>query len=86
MFAPDVLAQDARYLPGPLAVALQNRRQMEVFCTAPLVMDFLSLALQKGFPDLWDTNNLRHKAAKATKVYWSMKETQSCRVRCPRSP
>eukprot|EP00752_Nemacystus_decipiens_P011383 g10115.t1 len=60
MFAPDGLAQDAMYLPGPLAVALQKRRQTEVFCTAPLVMDFLSLVFKKGLPDLRDTSKLRH--------------------------
>eukprot|EP00752_Nemacystus_decipiens_P016169 g14462.t1 len=59
MFAPDGLAQEARYLPGPLAVALHNR-QLVRFCTAPLVMEILALlSFQRGLPDLRDTNNVR---------------------------
>lgn len=57
-FEPEGLAHDPRYLPGPLTVALQKRRQMGVFCVAPLVMDFLSLVFKKGLPDLRDTNSL----------------------------
>lgn len=59
MFEPEGQTQDPRYLPGPLREMLQKRRQMEVFCSAPLVMDFLSLVFKKGLPDLRDTNNLR---------------------------
>lgn len=59
MFEPNGQGQDPRYLPGPLAVALQSRRQMEVFSAAPLVMDFLSLVFKKGLPDLRDTTDLR---------------------------
>lgn len=56
---PEGEAQSPRYLPGPLIMARQKRLQMEVFCSAPLVMDFLSLVFQKGLPDLRGTKNLR---------------------------
>lgn len=59
MFEPEGPRKAPRYLPGPLAVALQKRRQTEVFCAAPLVMDFLSLGFKKGLPDLRDINGLR---------------------------
>lgn len=37
---------------GPLAIALQARPQLELFCTQPLVLDFLSRAFTRGLPAL----------------------------------
>ncbi|CAM9094293.1 unnamed protein product [Scytosiphon promiscuus] len=59
LFEPEGSAQRPTWLPGPLNVALQEREQMEVFCKAPLVMDYLSLVFKMGLPDLLDTNKLR---------------------------
>lgn len=58
MFEPEGDAQSSRCLPGPLTVALQNRLQMEIYGSAPLVMDFLSLVFSKGLPGLRDTVKL----------------------------
>lgn len=37
---------------GPLEMALQARHQLELFCTQPLVLDFLSRAFTRGLPGL----------------------------------
>lgn len=37
---------------GPLAIALQARPQLELFCTQPLVLDFLSRSFTRGLPAL----------------------------------
>lgn len=55
MFEPEGVAPNPKYLPGPLSVALQH---LEVFCAAPLVMDFLSLVFKQGLPDLRDVHNV----------------------------
>lgn len=59
LFEPEGSAQRPNWLPGPLNVALQAREQLEVFCKAPLVMDYLSLVFKVGLPDLRDTHKLR---------------------------
>lgn len=41
-----------RVAAGPLAIALQARPQLELFCTQPLVLDFLSRAFTRGLPAL----------------------------------
>ena len=43
---------------GPLRMALRERKQMETFCTMPLVMDFLSRRFAWGLPDPWDTDGV----------------------------
>lgn len=37
---------------GPLELALQARHQLELFCTQPLVLDFLSRSFTRGLPGL----------------------------------
>lgn len=44
--------------PGPLGMALRERKQMETFCTMPLVMDFLSRRFTWSLPDLGDTDGV----------------------------
>lgn len=41
-----------RVTSGPLALALQARPQLEMFCTQPLVLGFLSRAFSRGLPAL----------------------------------
>lgn len=59
VFEPEGLAPNPGYLPGPLTVMLEDRRQVEAFSVAPLIMDFLALVFKKGLPELWDTNDPR---------------------------
>lgn len=42
--------------PGPLMMALQRRTQTEMFCTAPLVVDFLSRKFTRGLPNWWESD------------------------------
>ncbi|CAM9861414.1 unnamed protein product [Sphacelaria rigidula] len=49
-------ANPTRY--GPLGMALRERKQMETFCTTPLVVDFLSRTFTQGLPDLRDTGDV----------------------------
>ena len=67
MFAPEKIRQQDESDPskfyedndggnrvemGPLELALQARHQLELFCTQPLVLDFLSRSFTRGFPAL----------------------------------
>lgn len=44
--------EGSRVEMGPLELALQARHQLELFCTQPLVLDFLSRAFTRGLPGL----------------------------------
>lgn len=52
---------------GPLALALQARHQLELFCTQPLVLDFLSRAFTRGLPGL-DASESRTQEADEVKL------------------
>lgn len=43
---------------GPLDVALQNRQQMDTYCTTPLVLDFMWRKFTKGLPGFRDTEGV----------------------------
>lgn len=43
---------------GPLWLALQERELVEIFCTRPLLMDYLSRRFTHGLPDMMDTRNV----------------------------
>lgn len=46
---------------GPLSLALGRRQQTQTFCTAPLVVDYISRTFTRGLPILWDSKGtLRH--------------------------
>ncbi|CAB1113028.1 unnamed protein product [Ectocarpus sp. CCAP 1310/34] len=53
---PSHLFQDGtggtRVDSGPLEMALQARHQLELFCTQPLVLDYLNRAFTRGLPGL----------------------------------
>ncbi|CAM9210968.1 unnamed protein product [Ectocarpus sp. 12 AP-2014] len=53
---PSHLFQDdaggTRVDSGPLEMALQARHQLELFCTQPLVLDYLNRAFTRGLPGL----------------------------------
>lgn len=66
VFAPEKITQDTAHpyqlgedggadnlvKCGPLAIALQDRHQLELFCTQPLVLDFMFRKFTCGFPSL----------------------------------
>lgn len=52
---------------GPLELALQARHQLELFCTQPLVLDFLSRSFTKGLPAL-DASEARMREADEVKL------------------
>ncbi|CAM9776300.1 unnamed protein product [Ectocarpus fasciculatus] len=45
-------AGGTRVASGPLEMALQARHQLELFCTQPLVLDYLNRAFTRGLPGL----------------------------------
>eukprot|EP00903_Cladosiphon_okamuranus_P010230 g9689.t1 len=45
--------EGSRVEMGPLELALQARHQLELFCTQPLVLDFLSRSFTRGLPGLY---------------------------------
>lgn len=44
--------EGTRVKMGPLKIALQAREQLEMFCTQPLVLDFMSRKFTCGLPGL----------------------------------
>ncbi|CBJ29682.1 Ankyrin Repeat Transient Receptor Potential Channel [Ectocarpus siliculosus] len=58
VFEPELSREDARGLPGPLRLALQERQHVQTFCTQPLLTDFLSRRFTYGLPGLRDTQNI----------------------------
>lgn len=58
VFEPEFSIEDARGFPGPLRMALQEREQVQTFCTKPLLTDFLSRRFTHGLPGLRDTQNV----------------------------
>ncbi|CAM9510922.1 unnamed protein product [Scytosiphon promiscuus] len=58
VFEPEFSIEDARGFPGPLRMALQERQQVQTFCTKPLLTDFLSRRFTHGLPGLRDTQNV----------------------------
>lgn len=48
----DDRGSDNRVKVGPLAIALLDRHQLELFCTQPLVLDFMFRKFTCGFPSL----------------------------------
>lgn len=55
IFEPENCGGDLDGAMGPLSLALQERHQLETFCTQPLVMDFLSRRFAQNLPNLRDT-------------------------------
>lgn len=53
---------------GPLQLALQARHQLELFCTQPLVLDFLSRSFTRGLPGL-DASESGTEEADEVKIY-----------------
>lgn len=47
--------EGTRVKMGPLKIALQAREQLEMFCTQPLVLDFMSRKFTCGLPGLLNT-------------------------------
>ncbi|CAM9163107.1 unnamed protein product [Ectocarpus fasciculatus] len=58
VFEPELSREDARGLPGPLRLALQERQHVQTFCTQPLLTDFLSRRFTYGLPGVRDTQNI----------------------------
>ncbi|CAM9848129.1 unnamed protein product [Scytosiphon promiscuus] len=54
IFEPETVIPSYRGFQGPLSVALTNRRQVETYCTTPLVLDYMSRKFTKGLPGLMD--------------------------------
>lgn len=62
--AGDREAGDSGGLVEPLRMVLQNRGHMEMFCTQPLVVDFLSRRFNNGLPNLVGTNGVLNEENK----------------------
>lgn len=58
VFEPEFSSEDARGFPGPLRMALQERQHIQMFCTQPLLMDFLSRRFTHGIPSVRDTRGI----------------------------
>ncbi|CAM9247466.1 unnamed protein product [Scytosiphon promiscuus] len=58
VFEPEVSTGYSRGFLGPLRMVLQERGQMETFCTQPLIVDFLTRRFTHGLPDLLDTEHI----------------------------
>lgn len=54
VFEPEVEAGDAKRLLGPLWMVMQSRRNMETFCTQPIIVDFLTRRFTHGLPNILD--------------------------------
>ena len=58
VFEPETVISRHKGTVGPLNVALRKRRQMDTYCTTPLVLDFMWRKFTKGLPSLRDTEGV----------------------------
>lgn len=58
MLEPEGLPGNTTAMRAPLRVLLKKRQLIETFCSAPLVMDFLTRRFTAGLPDIWDSDHV----------------------------
>ena len=58
VFEPETTMSSHKGTMGPLGVALQSRQQMDIYCTIPLVLDFMWRKFTKSLPSLKDTEGV----------------------------
>lgn len=61
MLEPD-RTEHQKEFPGPLSLALSRKLQTETFCTAPLVIDYLSRIFARGLPNWRDSDRILRDA------------------------
>lgn len=71
---------------GPLSMALENRTQTAMFCTSPLVIDFLSRKFTRGLPNWRDSGGILLEPTELEYLAGYTQGTQADRFQPSRDP